>query len=514
MSHLQKTPVGLARRILGFDEETSTVSNELLLDGKTPPTAGFPIETIREGKELNGSRPTSSTNIPSNARKAPPKSVPDPSFKPDTTSQVNPKSMKPTETSGTARLTISKPKTAQKPGKAGKNAVNSEVQSLAQKIKPPSAAQKATSAAAASKSKQAALPVPKPLVQMTQSWAQRLQNASKHEQPVQQKPKLFKAEPPKPPKKTPHVRSQTAPLAVSATLQPSSDQEEGWETVRGRTRSRTSPAHTIPALTRASTVIYVSRQEAKQASKTSNRQSLRRIGLLKSSTAQSLPSLCDRIPDPPKPVETAPTPEPAEKPDKTIASDSHELSPSTVAANISTDEEKDEPDEALESAEEEAEMARREQALTMEEENLQREIRETERSDTEGDESWEEPFTVTPVLLRFFFPCLFLSWFIYKGLHSGGSSRRSATAKCCRERFARGEVPASVAKLFVGGPDGAARSAGRSGRHRWSSSAGPRPSGPRETELTFAPTLGRAVRSVHAARGETAQSPRAPSGSP
>jgi hypothetical protein len=45
--------------------------------------------------------------------------------------------------------------------------------------------------------------------------------------------------------------------------------------------------------------------------------------------------------------------------------------------------------------EEEAEMARREEALTMEEENLQREMRETERSDTEGEE-WEDPGSITP----------------------------------------------------------------------------------------------------------------------
>ena len=41
-------------------------------------------------------------------------------------------------------------------------------------------------------------------------------------------------------------------------------------------------------------------------------------------------------------------------------------------------------------------MARREEALAKEEENLQRELRETERSDNEGDE-WEEPINVTPV---------------------------------------------------------------------------------------------------------------------
>ena len=60
---------------------------------------------------------------------------------------------------------------------------------------------------------------------------------------------------------------------------------------------------------------------------------------------------------------------------------------------------KDEAQEAAEVAEEEAEMARREEALTIEEENLQREIRETERSDNEGDETWDEPINVTPVCL-------------------------------------------------------------------------------------------------------------------
>lgn len=63
----------------------------------------------------------------------------------------------------------------------------------------------------------------------------------------------------------------------------------------------------------------------------------------------------------------------------------------------------------------------------------------------------------------------------------------------------------------MGGPDGAARSAGRSGRHGRGPSAGARPAGPRKAELAVAPPLGRAVRGVHAARGEAAQGPRAPS---
>lgn len=396
MNHLQKTPAGLARRILRYEEEISAVTSELLVDGKTPLIAGFPIETIREDRESNGSKTVASANTQPIARKAVTKAAPDINPKPEPSTQANLKALKTAETSGTSRLTIAKAKPALKPGKASKNAVNSEMQSLAQKTKLPNPTQKTPPPVSAAKPKQSASSTTKSAVPIIQSWAQRLQSIPKQEQTNQQKPKLVKTEAQKPARKSAHVRSQTAPIALPPTEQQSSEQEEGWETVRGRTRSRTSPAHNIPTLTRASTVIYTSRHEAKQTAKANARQALRRMGSLKTSAAQSLPSLCDRTLDPPKAVAT---PKPIEVLEKIPVPVTRDVSPkaSPTIVNMSTDEEKDEPDEALESAEEEAEMARREQALTMEEENLQREIRETERSDTEGEESWEEPFTITPV---------------------------------------------------------------------------------------------------------------------
>ena len=150
------------------------------------------------------------------------------------------------------------------------------------------------------------------------------------------------------------------------------DKEDGWETVRGRTRSRTSPIKkTPPTLTRASTMICTSKSTNRPDSQR------QRLGQLKPSATQSLPSLCDELI---AVTELAPVP-PLQ-----AAAPAASAAP---AAPVSEE-------EADQLVEEEAEMARREEALAKEEENLQRELRETERSDNEADE-WEEPINVTPV---------------------------------------------------------------------------------------------------------------------
>jgi hypothetical protein len=159
-------------------------------------------------------------------------------------------------------------------------------------------------------------------------------------------------------------------------------------------------------------MVYGSRLEARQSTKVANRQPTVRSGLVKPSIAQSLPSLCDRAapkPEPPKdpvPLPTVPT-EPA--PVVAVTNSTAHDSSFDDSIIVSSDEDKDEAQEAAEVAEEEAEMARREEALTIEEENLQREIRETERSDNEGDETWDDPINVTPV-------CLVIQFMLVPGL--------------------------------------------------------------------------------------------------
>ena len=168
----------------------------------------------------------------------------------------------------------------------------------------------------------------------------------------------------------------------------------GWEMVRGRTRSRTSPAKGAqPALMRASTVIYTSRLEANKHPSSSSKgdgetpQQKRRTKLLKPATAQSLPSLCDRPKDEEKLMATPVALRPPSTPSPIPPTQQVDEAP---IVDLTTDEETDE-------AGEEAEMARREEALTAEEEHLQREMRETERSDNEADDLWDERINVTPV---------------------------------------------------------------------------------------------------------------------
>jgi len=387
MGHLQKTPVSLARRMLTFEEDPTDadlIIETTKLSESTPvvPAADFQIQTISEANETNAPKPVA---------------VPNPSIAPLSTSATLRKATnrnkldaakpsKPTESSAissTGRTPAVVIKPAWKVGKASKNAVNSEVQSLSQNHK------------ASPQHSAASSTVPSVKASSQQSWAQRLQSTPKFDlsQP-QSKSKLNK--PAEPVKVV--IKQQT----VASVRAPTADQtEDGWETVRGRTRSRTSPAK-APQLIRASTVVYASRLEAKQASIkqgcTSRQQ--RRSALLKPLTAQSLPSLCDtKVASPVTdlfPIIPTPSPIPT-LPFEVTPFSSVAVACEDVAIVVTTDDDEEEKDEAAKVAEEEAEMARREEQLTMEEENLQREIRETERSDNESDEPWEEPINVTPV---------------------------------------------------------------------------------------------------------------------
>jgi hypothetical protein len=407
MGQLQKTPVGLARRILNFEDESasSPLFTSTVVETK-PLTAEYPIQTICEAAEsIIPILPTTETvaqPAPPTVRKSASKTVPEA------------RQSKSTEQSTTAaRVTNVKPKSSPvwKVGKASKNAVNSEVQSLslANKVQSQSTTPRIQSQSSSHKT-----PVPcsttKSLPAQAQSWAHacsRVQSAPNSQQ--QSRAKLNKTEPPKVVARHAVTRQHTQTPAAVAT---STDVDEGWETVRGRTRSRTSPAKAIPVLTRASTMIYGSRLEARQSTKVANRQPTVRSGLVKPSIAQSLPSLCDRAapkPEPPKdpvPLPTVPT-EPA--PVVAVTNSTAHDSSFDDSIIVSSDEDKDEAQEAAEVAEEEAEMARREEALTIEEENLQREIRETERSDNEGDETWDDPINVTPV-------CLVIQFMLVPGL--------------------------------------------------------------------------------------------------
>ena len=398
MGHLQKTPAGLARRILNFEEESSLASSlksTTLTEAKIPVTAEYPIETICEAAET----PLiihSSDELPTQ---------PAPASNVRQTKKVNAETHRPsktTETTNCSRASSTRVKSSPiwKVGKASKNAVNSEVQSLslAHKVQSPATVFQRVQSVASKVS--SSNPPIKSQPTQTQSWAQRVQNVLP---PSQQ---LTKSKPNKLEPQVKHVvKQQVTPRQQSqALLVPisnSTDVNEGWETVRGRTRSRTSPAKGVPMLTRASTMVYGSRLEAKQSIKASPRQQLSRPGLLKTTVAQSLPSLCDRV------LDNCELP----KEDKVELQEVATTIPSCIATQaISNDdasivvssgeEDKDEAEEAAEVAKEEAEMARREEALTMEEENLRREMRETERSDNEGDETWEDPINVTPVSLR------------------------------------------------------------------------------------------------------------------
>jgi hypothetical protein len=404
MGQLQKTPVGLARRILNFEDEStsSPLFTSSVVETKALVTAEYPIQTICEAAEsimqiipttetVPQPAPSTTTTIKKPASKTIPEARPSKSTE---------------QSSTTARVTNVKPKSSPvwKVGKASKNAVNSEVQSLslANKVQPQSTTPRVQSQSLSHKGPVVPCPATKSQPTQAQSWAHacsRVQTTPSLQQ--QSRAKLNKSEPPKVVARHAVTRQQTHTPAAATTT----DVDEGWETVRGRTRSRTSPAKATPVLTRASTMVYGSRLEAKQSTKVTNRQPTVRSGLVKPSIAQSLPSLCDRVPPKPEPpkeplpvclpvVPKEPTPVIAVV--NSVAHDSVAYDDSVI---VSSDEDKDEAQEAAEVAEEEAEMARREEALTIEEENLQREIRETERSDNEGDETWDEPINVTPVCL-------------------------------------------------------------------------------------------------------------------
>ena len=136
-------------------------------------------------------------------------------------------------------------------------------------------------------------------------------------------------------------------------------------------------------------------------SKSANRPNSQRqrLGQLKPSATQSLPSLCDELI---AATELTPAPLPEAPPVAAPAAPADPAAPAAPASPAASPGPSAAPaapvseEEADQLVEEEAEMARREEALAKEEENLQRELRETERSDNEGDE-WEEPINVTPV---------------------------------------------------------------------------------------------------------------------
>lgn len=395
MGHLQKTPVGLARRILNFEDESlpSPLGTKVVLEAKALVTAEYPIQTICEAAEASiPSKPiaeSSSQSAPTNLRRQPSKPAPEAnrSSKSDGASSSRIANIKP------------KPSPVWKVGKASKNAVNSEVQSLslAHKVPPQSLPTHKVQSQSISHKGPPSCSSLRSQPSQTQSWAQRIQNVPASQQ--QSRSKSIKSEPPKVTVKPLVARHQTPVPAVV----PLADLDDGWETVRGRTRSRTSPGKATPVLTRASTMVYGSRLEAaRQSNKANSRQQQSRSGLLKPSTAQSLPSLCDREPQSPVlPKQAAPISPPIVIKELTPPVANLSVSQSSVNDDksiiVSSDDDKDEAEEAAEVAKEEAEMARREEALTLEEENLQREMRETERSDNEGDETWEDPINVTPV---------------------------------------------------------------------------------------------------------------------
>ena len=140
MGHLQKTPVGLARRILNFNEDVAAAAAAAAAVAAAGPlqSAGFPIQTIMEGNDeattanqnaplviaapvvAQGGRPAAKTPLPSGGQK-PTEPV---------SSRLATKSADD-KTIRAASLTAgSKPVKTWKVGKAGKNAANSQVQSL------------------------------------------------------------------------------------------------------------------------------------------------------------------------------------------------------------------------------------------------------------------------------------------------------------------------------------------------------------------------------------------------
>lgn len=427
MGQLQKTPGGFARRILNFEEESVVTPhlNTVIVETKALVTAEYPIQTICEAAETGSTNTTTVpvTPLPATSRKLTTKTGP----------ETN-KSSRSGEVTISRSTTLSKPKSPPmiKAGKASKNAVNTEVQSLslaqkvqpqpgsqAQRTQPPSVLQRSLPISASPRIQSS---------QQAQSWAQRIQSVPVTQQSPRTKP--TKPDLPKSVARQVVVRQPVVPVQSVAV---SKEQNDGWETVRGRTRSRASPSKAAtPALTRASTMVYGSRLEAKQAAKAISRPQQNRPGLRnKPSAAQSLPSLCDCIPQPKEITKEQPQ---KLSNDVTVTTLSvQDQAPEVTAEELeqparddsaiaTSDEDKDEAEEAAEVAEEEAEMARREEALTMEEENIQREMRETERSDNEGDETWDDPINVTPVGLvsidRFFQD--FIVLLCFTGIDTGG----------------------------------------------------------------------------------------------
>ena len=366
MGHLQKTPVGLARRMLSFEENAPTLSTPISLPSDVM-NLEHCIPPISEAVESLTSESVSATII-TNTHQSKGDGTPL-SVRRSTKTIAE---LKPPKLNEAPRE--SKPKSPWKVGKAGKNAVNSEVQSQ-------SWAQRLTQ----TQNCKTPLhnPAPKTLPQNVGIKAQP-QTSTLRGQPVTAKvqplPKFDFSQPQSKSRVMAKPEQQRLNRISPRSTKPI-QKEDGWETVRGRTRSRTSPIKTTtPLLTRSSTVIYTPRLDNKKSPMTNRPMGQRhqRLGQLNPSATQSLPSLCDDIVNP------------AEKP----------LTRLSVTSLTADTDEVIETETVDQLVEEEAEMARREEALTKEEENLQREMRETERSDTEGDE-WEDPINVTPVIVYF-----------------------------------------------------------------------------------------------------------------
>ena len=351
MGQLQKTSSGLARRMLNFEATHSENGTKDITN------LAHTIKPISEAVENSASEP--SEVVPQSAVRRITKPVAD---------------VKPVTKSNdlvTAR-DVRKPWRA---GKASKNAVNSEVQSQ-------SWAQRVIQTPSTSKV-HSLQPSPVTKLQKTPP-ASSLQRSQPHSVPkIQLIPKFDFSQPQSKCRavKTELPKIKTSPRALATTKAADNSNSDGWETVRGRTRSRTSPIKNPPQLTRASTMICTSRRNNDNKSTPNGPVSQRqcRLGLLKPSATQSLPSLCDDV-----------------------------VVSSEAAAPAAEDQDQDQLVE-----EEEAEMARREEALTKEEENLQRELRETERSDNECDE-WDDPINVTPVniFLYYSFICVFYCYYL------------------------------------------------------------------------------------------------------
>ena len=269
MSKLKKKTVGLAQRVLTFDSPmmppplAAVETSAVVAKADCGTQAATEITPAKDSKAGNFLGVSSTGSV--NATKVSPSPIRK-SVIPKANVEVRgliPKS----NDSVRANRIASKPKAVTTAGKDGKNAVNTEVksQSCSRKVHVISKFDSSPAPAIVSGGK----------VKSGCSRSKVIAPSAKES------------------------KDSIAPMAA-ATL--AEYQEVGWETVRGRTRSRGSPAKywppTIPPLTRASTVVYSSREGAK-SSYLSNRFTFHTDRHLQvkcqPSVAQSLPSLSLRM---------------------------------------------------------------------------------------------------------------------------------------------------------------------------------------------------------------------------